>query len=150
VTHPMVSLQWREIGILTEHHINPILPQPSRGVVLWGARTLCVEPEWKHITARRIVSFIAEQLRRDNEWVMFESQKTELWEVLRRVVTTRLDSFWSAGLLTGGEAGTDYLVQCNAELNPPAVRDAGIVNIKVRLRPISTQEFIIVDLRLGS
>ena len=149
VTHPAVSIKWRESDSLTEAHINPILTQPGRGVVVWGARTLSLDPRWMHINARRIVSLISEQLRRDSEWVVFENQRPELWDIVSRTVRGRLDQLWSAGLLTGDQAGLDYVVQCDAELNPLEVRDAGIVNVSVTLRPISTAEFIIVELRLG-
>ena len=149
VTHPAVPVKWRESDGLNAAHINPILTQPGRGVVIWGARTLSLDPRWMHINARRIVSLVSEQLRRDSEWVVFENQRPELWEIVARTVRSRLDQLWGAGLLTGDQAGLDYHVQCDAELNPLEVRNAGIVNVAVTLRPISTAEFIIVELRLG-
>ena len=149
VTHPAVPVKWRESDGLTAAHINPILTQPGRGVVVWGARTLSRDTRWMHINARRIVSLISEQLRRDSEWVVFENQRPELWEIVSRTVRARLDQLWGAGLLTGEQAGLDYVVQCDAELNPLEVRNAGIVNVNVTLRPISTAEFIVVELRLG-
>lgn len=150
VTHPAVPVQWREVDRLTAAHINPILTQPARGVVVWGARTLSRDPKWMHINSRRITSFIAEQLRRDSEWVVFENQRPELYEIVRRTVKSRLDMLWGGGLLTGEQAGLEYHVQCDSELNPPEVRDAGQVNVKVLIRPISTAEYIVVELRLGT
>jgi hypothetical protein len=149
VTHPSVSLRWNEGGDLTEEHINPILVQPTRGVVIWGARTLSLDPNWIHINSRRIVSLICEQIRRDSEWAVFENQSTELWSIVTRIVRGRLDQLWSAGLLTGEQAGSEYMVQCDAETNPSILRDAGQINVRVRLRPISTAEYILVELRLG-
>lgn len=150
VTHPAVPLRWSEAGDLTEMGINPIMTQPARGVVVWGARTLSRDPRWLHINSRRIVSYVLEQLRRDSEWVVFENQRPELWEILSRMVRNRLDQLWGAGLLSGSQAGSEYLVQCDRELNPPEVINAGQVNIRVVLRPISTTENIVVELRLGS
>jgi hypothetical protein len=150
VTHPNVPLRWNEAGDLTEMGINPIMQQPARGVVVWGARTLSRDPRWLHINSRRIVSYISEQLRRDSEWVVFENQRPELWEILSRMVRSRLDQLWGAGLLAGSQAGSEYLVQCDREMNPPEVVDAGQVHVRVVLRPISTTENIVVELRLGS
>lgn len=150
VTHPEVEIPWAESGTYLQAHINPILTQPARGVVIWGARTLSPEERWMHINSRRIMSLIAEQLRRDNDWVVFENIRPELFEIVRRTVRFRLDDMWGAGLLTGEQAGSEYTVQCDEELNPPEVRDAGQVSVRVRVRPISTAEFIIVDLRLGN
>ncbi len=149
VTHPAVEIRWREADRLLEAHINPILAQPSRGLVAWGARTLSKDPRWIHINSRRIASAVAEQLRRDSEWVVFEIQRPELWDSVTRSVRGRLDEMWSAGLLTGAQAGEEYEVQCDREINPPEVVDAGQVNVRVSIRPISTTEFIVVDLRLG-
>lgn len=149
VTHPAHELRWRDSDEYINAHINLVLVQPARGVIVWGARTLSREPRWTHINSRRIVSYITEQIRRDSEWVVFENQRPELWEIIRRMVGSRLDMMWSAGLLTGDQARSEYEVLCDAELNPPEVRDAGQVNVKVLLRPISTAEFIVVDLKLG-
>lgn len=150
VTHPAVELRFREGGELTEHNINPVLTQPARGVVVWGARTLSTDPNWIHVNSRRIVSYICEQVRRDSEWAVFENQTPELWSIVSRIIRGRLDQMWTAGLLTGESSGQEYLVKCDAETNPPAMRDAGQVNVLIRLRPISTAEFILVELRLGA
>lgn len=150
VTHPSVPVRWRESDHLVDAHINPILSQPSRGVVVWGARTLSKDPQWLHINTRRIASVVAEQLRRDAQWVVFEQQRPELWEIVARMVRSRLDRMWGAGLLTGDKAGLEYEVQCDAELNPPEVRNRGEVHVRVHIRPISTAESIVVELRLGA
>lgn len=150
VTHPEVELEWSEAGDFSDVGINPIMSLPAKGVVAWGARTLSRDPRWLHINSRRITSFIGEQLRRDSEWVVFENQRAELWSIVTRMVKNRLDQFWGAGLLSGSQAGSEYLVQCDREINPPEVVDAGQVNVKVVIRPIATTESIVVELRLGS
>lgn len=149
-THAAVDLTWRQGAGLVEAGVNPVLEQPGRGLVVWGARTLSAEQRWRQITARRIVSYITERVRRDAEWVVFEQMRPELWETVARMVRSRLDVFWSAGLLTGEAPGNDYLVQCDAELNPPSVRDAGVVQVKMLIRPIQATEYIEVELALGA
>ncbi len=149
VTHVEVELDWAEAGLLAEHHINPIVVQPGRGVVVFGARTLSRDPALMQINSRRIINMVAEQLRRDSEWSVFETNNPHLWDVLERDVRVRLGEFWEAGLLTGGKAGEDYAVTCNAENNPPQLRAQGMVNLMVRLRPVGTTEQIVIDLRMG-
>ncbi|MGC6491741.1 MAG: phage tail sheath family protein [Myxococcota bacterium] len=150
VTAPQVELTWNEGARLLEDGINPILVQRGRGVVVWGARTLSLDPTYRFINARRIVSYTIELLRRDAEWVVFEHQRPELWGTVGRMVRARLDELWGAGLLTGERAGNEYLVRCDEELNPPAVRDAGEIRVRVKLRPISTMEFVEVELAMGT
>lgn len=149
VTHPEVELTWAEAGALGDQHINPIVIQPGRGVVVFGARTLSHDPSLVHINSRRIINMVSEQLRRDSEWSVFETNNPHLWDVLERDVRVRLGEFWSAGLIMGGKAGEDYEVTCNAENNPARLRDQGMVNLMVRLRPVGTTEQIVIDLRIG-
>ena len=149
VTHPEIELDWSEAGDLAAQHVNPIVVHAGTGMVAFGARTLSRDPAWMHINARRIVNMVGEQLRRDNQWAVFEANNPNLWDVLRRDVRHRLSQFWERGLLIGGPAGEDYSVVCDAGLNPPASRDAGQVNVEVRLRPVGTTEQIIIDLRIG-
>ncbi len=150
VTHTAFELRWSEVEEFGRDGINPILQQPASGVTIWGARTLSRDPRWVYINSRRIVSYVIEQLRRDSEWLVFENQSPQLWSILERMVTSRLDNYWGAGLLSGDQAGSEYSVQCDAETNPPRVVEAGQIHARVVLRPISTAEFIVVDLRLGT
>ncbi len=149
ITHTHVDLAWDEVGSLAEQAINPLVIQPGRGVMVWGARTLSRERSWRYINSRRISSMIAEQLRRDNEWAVFEPNDARLWKVLERDVGVRLEEFWRAGLLTSETRHGDYEIKCDSEVNPPAEREAGRMNVQVRIRPVGTTEHITIDLRLG-
>lgn len=148
VTHPAVALSQREAVAANEGHVNTWVPQAGRGLVAWGARTLSTDPRWIHINTRRVVSLVAEQLRRDNAWVVFEHQRPELWEVVTRSVRSRLEAMWAAGLLSGARSQDGTFVRCDAELNPPAVRERGEIRVSVVLRPVTTTEHIVVDLNL--
>ncbi|MBN1336744.1 MAG: phage tail sheath family protein [Deltaproteobacteria bacterium] len=150
VTHTEVDLDWREIADLVEHHVNPILVQAGRGVIVWGARTLSRDPAFIHINSRRIVSMVSDQLRRDNEWAVFEHNDASTWKVIERDVGVRLEEFWRAGLIAGDTQQGEYEVKCDAETNPRSEQETGRLNVQVFLRPIGTTEHITIDLRLGS
>lgn len=150
VTHTEVPLEWEEAGELGDAAINPILVQPGRGVVVWGARTLSTDSRWVHINSRRAVGLIAEQLRRDNEWAVFEVNDPTLWKVIERDVLVRLDQFWDAGLIAGPRSRAEYSVQCDGVTNPASARARGELNVSVLLRPVGTIERVHIDLRLGA
>ena len=149
VTHLELDLDFSEAGALAERAINPLIIQAGRGVVVFGARTLSKELAYQFINSRRVISMIIEQLRRDKEWAVFETNNPHLWDVLDRDVRYRLEQFWRAGLLGGERAGEQYVVTCNATNNPRALLDSGQVNVEVRMRPVGTTEQIVIDLRLG-
>ncbi len=148
-TDAEANVGFRDAGVLLEDGVNPIVASPGRGLVVWGARTLSQDERWRQVTARRIVSVITERLRRDAEWIVFESMRPELWQVAARMVRSRLDGFWSAGMLTGDTAGAEYAVQCDEETNPRAVVDRGEIHVSVRMRPVTATEFVDIELQLG-
>jgi len=150
VTHTEVELDWAEAGAISDIGMNPVVIQPGRGTVVFGARTMSTDPAWSFINSRRIVSMITEQLRRDNEWAVFEPNSRSLWKTVERDVLVRLDQFFEAGILSGTRSQEEYSVQCNEATNPIAMRDAGQLNVRVSLRPVGTTERILIDLRLGS
>jgi phage tail sheath protein FI len=150
VTHTEVDMDWGEAGQVSDAGVNPIVVQPGRGVVVWGARTMSKDPAWTFINSRRIVSMISEQLRRDNEWAVFEVNDNSLWKVIERDVLVRLEQFWEAGLISGTRSRAEYSVECNEGTNPLESRDSGMLNVQVALRPVGTMERILIDLRLGT
>mgnify|MGYP003953597843 CR=1 FL=1 len=149
VTHVEVELTWVEAGAYAEQAINPVIVQSGRGVIVFGARTLSGDDKYKFINTRRIVSMVFEQLRRDTEWAVFETNNPHLWDVLDRDVRYRLEQFAGAGLLTDDGGDMEYLVRCDYSTNPVEYRDAGQVNIEVMLRPVGTTERVLIDLCIG-
>ena len=115
-----------------------------------GARTLSSDPIFKQVNSRRIMNLVLEQVRRDTEWAIFETHNPHLWAVLKRDIDERLEEFWAAGLLTRSSDGKRFEVKCDLTNNPPELRDAGQVNIEIRLQPVGTTEQILVDLSIGN
>jgi phage tail sheath protein FI len=149
VTHCEVELTWAEAGAYAEQAINPIVVQPGRGVLIFGARTLSNDDKNRHINTRRIINMIHDQLRRDSEWAVFETNNPHLWDVLDRDIRYRLQEFAGAGLLTSEGDAVEYQVTCDRELNGSALRDAGEVNVEVMIRPVGTTEHVLIDLCIG-
>ncbi len=149
VTGLEVNLDFNESGDLAAEGVNPLIIQSARGVVVWGARTLSRDPTWQNINSRRTLSMVTEQLRRDNEWAVFETNNKKIWAMLEQNARNRLEEFWRAGLITSEAPKGDYLVQCDHQTNPPSTRNTGTLNVLVRLRPIGMTEHITIDLRLG-
>jgi hypothetical protein len=143
-----IDLQRTEARELAAESINPLIMEQGLGTSVSGARTLSKNPQWEFINARRTVSMITEQLRRDNQWVVFEQNDPKIWKSLERDVRVRLDQFWKGGLLTGQRAGADYQVICDTESNSKADRAEGVLNVWVDLRPVGTTEHVRIELRL--
>ena len=149
VTHLDVEMMWSETQEYIENSINPIILQKARGITVFGARTLSLDPLVRFINSRRILNLVIEQVRRDTEWAVFEINNPHLWSVLSRDIKFRLNTFWNAGLLTMSEEGSKYQVICSKENNPRESLDLGQVNVGIRLQPVGATEQIQIDLSLG-
>lgn len=136
---------FREQELLNPLGINCIRNFPNRGIRIWGARTL-VEPdrtEWRYISVRRLVSYIAKSIELGTQWAVFEPNDEDLWARVRRTVSNFLERIWREGALFGATPEQAFYVKCDAELNPPETMILGRLYIEVGICPVRPAEFVI-------
>ncbi len=136
---------FREQELLNPLGINCIRNFPNRGIRIWGARTL-VEPdrtEWRYISVRRLVSYIAKSIELGTQWAVFEPNDEDLWARVRRTVSNFLERIWREGALFGDSPEKAFYVKCDAELNPPETMILGRLYIEVGICPVRPAEFVI-------
>lgn len=140
-----------ENGVLNPLGINALRTFPVTGTVAWGARTLDgadqLASEWKYVPIRRLALFIEETLFRGTQWVVFEPNDETLWAQIRLNVGTFMHTLFRQGAFQGSSPNTAYFVKCDAEVNPQADVDRGIVNVVVGFAPLKPAEFVIVKLQ---
>lgn len=123
--------------------INCIRAFPGRGIRVWGARTVSSDASWRYINVRRLFNFVEKSIEVGTQWVVFEPNDMDLWERIKRDLTAFLTRVWRDGALFGASPSDAFYVKCDAELNPPEVRDAGQVIIEIGLAPVKPAEFVI-------
>lgn len=129
-------------GLLNEKRVNVIRAAPGRGIRLMGARTLSDDTLWRFVNVRRLFIFIRESIEVNTQWIPFEPNDTRLWSDIGRVIRSFLGELWRRGMLDGGTREAAYIVKCDAEVNPPAERDAGRVICLVGIQPPFPAEFV--------
>ena len=77
-------------------------------------------------------------------WAAFEPNDLRLWVRIQRELTGYLSKWAVAGALRGNTPAEAFYVKCDAENNPPELRDAGQVVIDIGLAPLAPAEFIVV------
>lgn len=114
-------------------------------VTVWGARTLGGDKntEWKYISVRRLFLFLRESIDEGTQWVVFEPNTQNLWSKITRNVTAFLTNVWRAGALFGATPQEAFFVKCDAETNPPEVRDLGQVVTEIGVAVVKPAEFVI-------
>ncbi|MDH6236118.1 phage tail sheath subtilisin-like domain-containing protein [Cryobacterium sp. CG_9.6] len=136
-----------EQEVLNPAGVNCIRYFPGEGIRVWGARTKAPEAsEYRYIPVRRLTNMIKESIEDGTRWAVFEPNKDELWRSLRRDIGNFLTNVWHDGALFGTTPQQAFFVKCDAETNPPEVRDAGRVVTIIGLAPVKPAEFIVFKL----
>ncbi|MDX9721315.1 MAG: phage tail sheath subtilisin-like domain-containing protein [Myxococcota bacterium] len=156
VVDTAVVLQEGHVAELNHKGINCIRPFAVRGIRPWGARTLSHEPAWKFLTTRRIFNAVRRAVFENTQWVVFETNGTELRRQVTIAVQDFLRSLWSAGYFKGRDQDQAFYVLCDESNNPLEDLDAGRLLIDIGLAPSRPAEFIslrlehtVEDRRLG-
>jgi phage tail sheath protein FI len=132
-----------EQELLNPEGINVIRSFPGAGIVVWGARTLSADAQWKYINVRRLLLFIEESIEQGTQWVVFEPNDRSLWAKVKRDVSSFLSVVWQGGALFGATPQEAFFVKVDDENNPPEVRDLGRLIIDVGVAPVKPAEFVV-------
>jgi hypothetical protein len=114
-------------------------------IKVWGARTLADESsrEFTYINVRRTFNFIRESIDEGLQWAVFEPNTPDLWQKITRNVTAFLTNVWRSGALFGTTPQEAFYVKCDAETNPPELRELGQVVTEIGIAPVRPAEFVI-------
>jgi phage tail sheath protein FI len=132
---------------LNDRGINCIRAFPGRGIRIWGARTLSTDSDWTYLNVRRVVLTLLRWIDLNMTWAAFEPNVPALWSRIQRELTQYLDGLWRNGALQGDTVSEAFYVRCDAELNPPDVREEGQVITEIGLAPASPAEFIVISVQ---
>lgn len=132
-----------EHDLLNPNGINVIRKFPDSGIVVWGARTISADSEWKYVNVRRLFLFLEESILKGTQWVVFEPNDPVLWKRITKNVRAFLRIAWLDGMLVGATPDDAFRVICDSETNPPESRDLGRVVTLVGVAPSKPAEFVI-------
>lgn len=128
---------------LSPEGINCSRAYRGRGIRPWGARTLSSDPLWAHLNVRRLFVMVERTIAEGCEWAVFEPNTPDTWKAVERQINAFLYQIWREGALAGEVPEQAFFVRCDAQLNPPEVRDAGEFYCEVGLAPVRPAEFIV-------
>ncbi|HEY5879389.1 MAG TPA: phage tail sheath subtilisin-like domain-containing protein [Nakamurella sp.] len=132
-----------EQAVLNPIGINCIRPFGTRGIRIWGARTLASDSDWRYINVRRLFNMVEKTIADGTQWAVFEPNDVSLWEGIKRTLNAFLRGLWSAGALFGQSVDQAFYVKCDAENNPPESIDQGLLIVEVGIAPVKPAEFVV-------
>ncbi|HJY75507.1 MAG TPA: phage tail sheath C-terminal domain-containing protein [Burkholderiales bacterium] len=142
-----------ELTDVQQGNLNPISVNVLRrfdlsGVIVWGARTVSSDPEYKYVPVRRTAIMLRKSIYDGIQWAVFEPNDQRLWSALRTNIGAFMNSLFRAGAFQGEKANDAYFVRCG--LGDTMVQDdidRGQVIVLVGFAPLKPAEFVIVRIQ---
>ena len=128
---------------LNARGVNAIRRFAGRGILLWGARTLSADAEWKYVSVRRLQLFLERSIDEGTKWVLFEPNNEALWRRIRGQVEQFLYDQWRAGAFPGDRPQSAYFARCDRTTMTQDDIDSGRLIIEIGFAPVRPAEFVL-------
>lgn len=129
--------------------INLLRCFPSRGLQVWGGRTLSREPSARFVAHRRLIHRLVRAIRRVAAPLVFDTNGPELWLTIVRAITTALLEAYRNGALKGTRPDEAFEVRCDETTTTPEERELGWVVCEIKIAPAAPMEFILLRVALS-
>ena len=129
--------------ILNPEGVNCFRFFEGRGMLLWGARTITSDGEWKYVNLRRYFAYLERSIDRGTQWAVFEPNGPLLWANVRRTIETFLLNEFQMGALLGDKPEQSYFVRCDRSTMTQNDLDNGRLVCLIGVAPLRPAEFVI-------
>ena len=128
---------------LNTEGINCFRSFAGRGMLLWGARTISSDTEWKYVNLRRYFAYLEHSIAKGTQWAVFEPDGEPLWANVRRSIEDFLLNEWRSGALLGDKPDNAYFVRCDRSTMTQNDLDNGRLICLIGVAPARPAEFVI-------
>jgi uncharacterized protein len=128
---------------LTGAGVNPVVRSPGGAILLWGARTLSPDPEFRYLHVHRLDLHVEALVRDRLAWAKGESSGPELWEQARTEAGAVLHDLWLRGAFQGTRPEDGYFVRSGSDTHTPGDVAESRLNVLIGHAPLRPAEFIV-------
>jgi phage tail sheath protein FI len=129
--------------ILNPKGVNAIRVFPGRGIRVWGARNMILDPLWRYINVRRLFIFLEESIDEGTQAFVFEPNDEKLWDRVRQTITQFLTRVWRDGALMGTTPEQAFFVKVDRTTMTQDDIDNGRLIVLIGVAPVKPAEFVI-------
>jgi phage tail sheath protein FI len=129
---------------LDGYSVTILRAMPSRGVVVWGARTLDGNSnDYRYIQVRRTLIYIEQSIKEALQPYVFAANDGQTWVTVTAMIANFLTNLWKAGGLMGDKASEAFTVNCGlgSTMTGQDILN-GYMIVSVSLQMIHPAEFI--------
>ncbi len=125
--------------------VNAVRYLPGQGIIVDSSRTLSTSTLWLYVNVRLLFNMVKSSLRTGLRWVVQEPNHPDLWNKVKfNTVAPFLMGLWRRGAFGPGAAEDVFTIKVDADNNPPANIQQGILTVEVYFYPSRPAETIIV------
>jgi phage tail sheath protein FI len=132
-----------EAGNLNTGGVNPILPLPSGGIGLWGARTLSTDPLFRYVSVQRLTLHVEASIREALGWTTGSPSGQALWTQAESDAQGVLQQYYQSGAFQGIRPRDAYFANSNSTTHSTADIAARRLNVEVGFAPLKPAEFVV-------
>jgi hypothetical protein len=114
------------------------------GFRLSSARTLSLDPDYRHLSVRRLMTMLRLVLERQAQWIVFEPHTELLRRALRRALIELLRDLFRGGAFAGTTEAESFFVRCDESLNPAWSQGLGRLVAEVGVAPSQPLEYLVL------
>jgi len=130
-------------AVLNPLGVNAIRVFPTRGIRVWGARTLSSNELWKYVSVRRLFIFLERSIYEGTQWVVFEPNDENLWARVKDTISLFLRSQWRGGALVGRTEDEAFFITCDRTTMTQDDLVNGRLICQIGIAPARPAEFVI-------
>jgi uncharacterized protein len=138
-----IRLNKAQQELLNPEGVNCLRFFPGPGFLVWGARTVSDDPEWKYLSIRRYFNYLEKSIDQGTQWVVFEVNGPALWDAVRHTVEGFLLNEWRSGALLGAKPEQGFFVRCDASTMTADDLDNGRLVCVIGVAAAKPAEFVI-------
>ena len=135
-----------EHGNLNPLGVDVIRRFAGSGVVVFGARTVTSDAEWRYVPVRRTAIMLRVSIYNGIQFAVFEPNDEPLWAQLRLNIGAFMMTLFRQGAFQGSTPSQAFFVKCDGETTTQPDIDAGVVNVLVGFAPLKPAEFVVVKI----
>jgi uncharacterized protein len=128
---------------LNPQGINCIRYFEGKGILVWGARTLSTDQEYKYINVRRLLTYLEQSIKAGTEWTVFEPNNEVTWAKVKGQVENFLVQTWKNGMIMGTKQAEAYFVKCDRCTMTQNDLDNHRLILQVGVATVKPAEFLI-------
>ncbi len=138
-----ITLKSYQQDSLNLQAINSIRNFPDKGLLLWGARTLSIDPTKKYVNVCRLLIYLEQSIKKGTAWATFETNNEATWNKMKSTIENFLTQAWTDRMLLGAKKQEAFFVNCDRTTMTQNDIDNGRINVLIGVAPVKAAEFII-------